>query len=95
MARAITAGDVWKPYVKPSLDGRLIFRKKNTRFSEDAIARLEAGPWDRMSRLTPSVQCRGLPMRRFRSCMRRVLKGGSPRRVTAMPVLRESEYRYE
>ena len=30
MSQNITAGDIWRVYVKPSLDGKIIFRKRNT-----------------------------------------------------------------
>ncbi|MEM4321088.1 MAG: hypothetical protein QW475_04535 [Candidatus Nitrosocaldus sp.] len=94
MGRAITVADIWKLYTKPSLGGRLIFRKKTANFSDAAKERLWAGQWGRMARLQPASRCQGLPMNRFRSCMRKVLKGES---YSSMPILtrRRSEAEYE
>ena len=37
MARVrVTVGDIWRPYIKPSLGGRLVIRKRNTIFSEES-----------------------------------------------------------
>lgn len=79
MPRArITAGDIWRPYVKPSLGGRLVIRKRNTVFTAYSIERFNKYQWEWMRRNKPSLNCVGLAIKDFRSCLRDQMIGKVP-----------------
>lgn len=77
MARAVTVGDGWRPYIKPSLKGRLVIRKRNTRFSPETEAKFWANQWGRMASIKPAMACKGLRMHNnsFQRCLREQLGG--------------------
>ena len=84
----VTAADVWRIYVKPSLDGLIVFRKKTvTRRSARVIARNQ-----QFASVKPSSGCGGngpvgrdgkahTPIKKFIACERQKLGG---RRVAAV-----------
>jgi len=79
----VTAADVWRIYVKPSLNGLLVFRKKTViRRSSRVIERNR-----RFASIKPSVGCGGqgpigkdgkahTPIKQFIACEREKLGGG-------------------
>ena len=36
-----TAGDVWRPYIKPSLNGLLVLRKRNTIHTSERVLKVQ------------------------------------------------------
>lgn len=70
MASGATLGDIIKVYVKPSMDGRLIIRKRGvTRRSERVLER------NRMfANAKLASACKGKPWKQFVSCLREEAK---------------------
>lgn len=80
MVRArITAGDIWRPYIKPSLGGRLVIRKRNTVFTPYSIERFNEYQWKWMRENKPAIQCAGRSIRDFRRCLRDQMLGKVPK----------------
>ncbi len=61
-----TLADVFRAYIKPSMDGRIILRKRGViRRSEKVLERNR-----RFGEAKIATECKGLPWKQFVSCLR-------------------------
>ena len=67
---AVTFADVFRAYVKPSMGGALIIRKRGVRRTSEKVKAINR----RMADLKPASKCKGKKWRQFVSCLREQTK---------------------
>lgn len=70
-----TLGDIIKVYVKPSMDGRLIIRKRGVNRRSERVLERNKVFAEIARKVVPS--CKGLPWKQFVACLRKGFRGGA------------------
>lgn len=73
MATGTTFADIWRIYAKPSMDGRLITRKKGVIRRSEKVKKVN----ERFAAAKPASKCKGLPWKKFVACLRENAPKGS------------------
>ncbi len=61
-----TLADVYKPYIKPSMKGRIILRKRTVNRKSEAVKKVN----EIFAQAKLASRCKGRPWEKFVSCLR-------------------------